>query len=158
VKFDLLKIDSQTDTFTLFTKLTSTDKKQYVYQVNCKFGDIVDIKPILPLYEKNVYMGYTDTTSITYSDKVTKVRVKGLLYIDTDNPDKVGGKYIRRIPVYTDANEKEELKSKGLIQDYDEFPIVDLWDSNYPVVLRLPDETKGLESDFSAGMSRLKLG
>jgi len=142
--------------FCLFVEF-SYKGKSYVYQLNLKNSDVYDITPIRELYATHkIYLGYSDVKSITYTDnKQTTIHIRGLLYIDTDNPSNINGKYIRRIPVYMSTEEKEQLKSEGLIETYTEFPIVDNWSKQYPVVMKLPDNIKDSEFDFSTGMGKL---
>jgi len=157
-KLDLIYLQSTKDYYTLFLKLSLLNK-QYVYQINMKEGTIVTFEPILKLYETSkIYLGYSDTNKITYTDnKTLKIPIRGLLYIDTNNPTDISNKYIRQIKVYTKDEEKQRLIEEGKIQHYTIYPIVDRWENQDLVIMRLPNKTTNQQFDFSVGLGVISL-
>jgi len=60
-KLDVIYLQSMSNYYTLFLKLTLLNK-QYVYQVNVYGEMILEFKPIPKFYETpKVYLGYSDT-------------------------------------------------------------------------------------------------
>jgi len=167
-RLDCLYLDFQDnkDIYTLFVDI-SADNYNYLYQFNLMNNDIVSFIPINPLYKTTKpYIGYTDITKSIYTDETEKViHTRGLLYIDAESGN-ISGKYVRRIPCFVSKEEKLEfmdmVKSGEIIVEINDseiespYPIIDIWSSQHPVMLRLPSEIRDGEFDFSLGLGVLK--
>ena len=162
-RFDVITVSRYNYTL-LCTLKEKTQNINIFAQINMYMDDIIDIRYISKLYNTTkVYLGFNSSYIVKFiDDREIRIPNFGLLYIDTENPDDVSGKYIRMIRVaVTDEQKREMLDSlPSYIRDTitygdDAYPLIDDWNED-PVVYRLPNNIESANFDFSTGMGVLK--